>query len=200
MRNVSFNNEYELLYAIATGSQDAFCSLFKQLKDKVFSFALHFTHSSFIAEEITQEVFMKLWVSRVSLAEVKNIEAWIMTVTKNLCFNHLKKKAVELKTKIILAQKEAGFEMNVDDYVFYKDQLGILKLAMDQLSPQQRTIFRLNREEGLKNEEIARQLNITPNTVKTHMVAALRKIRTYMQNHSVNIFLSIASLLNFIFT
>lgn len=199
MRNVLYINEHELLCAIAAGNQDAFSSLFEQLKDKVYSFASHFSHSQFIAEEITQEVFLKIWVSRECLTEIKSIEAWVIIVTKNLCFNYLKKKAVELKVRIAIEEKSNIADDNVDDYISYKDQLGILQLAIEQLSPQQRMIYRLNREDGLKNEEIARYLNLTPNTVKTHMVAALRKIRKFMQTQQLSIFVAIVCLLKYIF-
>ncbi|CAN5681778.1 RNA polymerase sigma-70 factor [soil metagenome] len=199
MRKQTYDNEHELLCCIATGNQEAFRSLFEQFKNKVYSFAAHFTHSDFIAEEITQEVFIKIWMSRETLPEINNIEAWIITLTKNCCFNQLKKKALEMNMKAAVAQNEVMEADNVAEYIFYKDRLSILKDAMEELSPQQRLIFRLNREDGLKNEEIAHQLNIAPNTVKTHMVTALRKIREFMQTHPASFLLSIGGFLKFIF-
>ncbi len=199
MRKQTYNNEHELLCCIAAGSEEAFCRLFEQLKNKVYSFAVHFTHSDFIAEEITQEVFLKTWLSRETLPEINNIEAWIVTLAKNCCFNHLKKKALEMKMKAAVARNEVQEVDNVAEYIFYKDRLSVLNDAMQILSPQQRLIFRLNREDGLKNEEIAHQLNIAPNTVKTHMVTALRKIREFMQTHPASFLLPIACFFKFIF-
>ncbi|MGC4104427.1 MAG: RNA polymerase sigma-70 factor [Ferruginibacter sp.] len=196
---MSYTNEQELLCAIASGDQDAYRYLFNNSKDKVYSYAVHFTRSTFIAEEITQEVFVKLWVGRDTLTDINNIEAWMATITRNLCFNYLKKKALELKVKTAVTAKEDTATENVEEYILYKDQLSMLQLAMEQLSPQQRMIFRLNRENGLKNDEIARQLNITPNTVKTHMVTALRKIRQFMESHPASIFLPLAIFLKIIF-
>ena len=94
-----------------------------------------------------------------------------------------------------MVNAETEGEENVDDYIFYKDQLQRLGEALDQLSPQQRLIFRLNRDQGMKNEEIARQLNISPNTVKTHMVTALRKIRLFLETHPASIIFLIFFLL-----
>jgi RNA polymerase sigma-70 factor (family 1) len=187
MKIDAYIKEHDLLMSIARGNEDAFRSLFVLLRDKVYSYSFHFTRSVFTAEEITQEVFLKIWVNRESLPEINSIEAWIVTVTRNLCFNQLKKKALEQKIKNSIINSEAEGEENVDNYIFYKDQLKRLGEAIEQLSPQQRLIFRLNRDQGMKNEEIARQLNISTNTVKTHMVTALRKIRLFLETHPASI-------------
>ena len=181
------NTGRDLLINIAEGNQQAFCNLFELFKQKVYSYSYHFTRSSFTAEEITQEVFMKIWVSRESMAAVENLDAWISTVTRNLCFNYLKKMALEKRLNRVIAQKDVTAEENVDQYIAYKDQLSLLDAALDQLSPQQKLIFRLNRDQGLKNEEIAHRLNLSPNTVKTHLVIALRKIRHFLKTHASHI-------------
>jgi len=181
------NTGRDLLINIAEGNQQAFCNLFELFKQKVYSYSFHFTRSSFTAEEITQEVFMKIWVRRESMAAVENLDAWISTVTRNLCFNYLKKMALEKRLNRVIAQKDVTAEENVDQYIAYKDQLSLLDAALDQLSPQQKLIFRLNRDQGLKNEEIAHRLNLSPNTVKTHLVIALRKIRHFLKTHASHI-------------
>jgi RNA polymerase sigma factor (sigma-70 family) len=79
-------------------------------------------------------------------------------------------------------------EDDVEEYLSYKERLAEIDEALEQLSPQQRLIFNLNRGKGLKNEEIARQLNLSPNTVKTHMVIALRKIRLFLESHATHLF------------
>lgn len=187
MKIDAYIKEHDLLMSIAHGNEDAFRSLFVLLRNKVYSYSFHFTRSVFTAEEITQEVFLNIWVNRESLPEINSIEAWVVTITRNLCFNQLKKKALEQKIKNSFINAETEGEENVDNYIFYKDQLQRLGEAINQLSPQQRLIFRLNRDQGMKNEEIARQLNISPNTVKTHMVTALRKIRLFLETHPANI-------------
>jgi RNA polymerase sigma-70 factor (ECF subfamily) len=58
---------------------------------------------------------------------------------------------------------------------------------LEGLSPQQRLIFNLNREKGLKNSEIAQKLNLSPNTVKTHMVSALRRLKEYFESHPISV-------------
>jgi RNA polymerase sigma-70 factor (ECF subfamily) len=187
MKIDSHIREHELLLAITQGNEEAFRNLFLMFRDKIYAYSFHFTRSDFIAEEITQEVFMKIWTNRALLSRIDSIEAWMITVTRNLCFNHLKKKALEQKIKNSVANQPAKVEENIDNYLSYKEQVNRIGRAIEQLSPRQRLIFRLNRDEGMKNEEIARQLKISPNTVKAHMVTALSKIRHFLETHPANI-------------
>jgi RNA polymerase sigma-70 factor (ECF subfamily) len=182
---------------IANGDQQAFSRFFHAFKNKVYSFSYSFTHSTELAEEITQDVFVKVWTNRESLHEIENMDAWLSAITKNLCFNYLKKLALERKTKDTLQKTQPHSEQNVEQYLSFKERVIQVAEAVDQLSPQQRLIFNLNRNKGLKNEEIARQLNLSPNTVKTHMVTALRKIRCFLESHATRLFSLILFFLNF---
>jgi RNA polymerase sigma-70 factor (ECF subfamily) len=179
---------HDCLADIATGDQEAFCKFFDAFKNKVYSFSYSFTKSQQVAEEITQDVFTRVWTNRESLIEIENIDAWLSTITRNLCFNYLKKLALERKTKDELLKTQNYSDENVEQYLSYKEKANQLAEALDQLSPQQRLIFTLNRDKGLKNEEIADQLHLSPNTVKTHMVSALRKIRSILESHATHLF------------
>jgi RNA polymerase sigma-70 factor (family 1) len=184
MKIVEPNNESELLAAIAKGSEQAFARLFDLHKNNIYAHALHFTQSAFIAEEITQDVFLTCWLKKESLAEINNLQAWLFTLTKNACFNQLKKLAREHRLKSSIASSGEQVDENVDSYMAAKEQQHLLQQAMDHLSAQQKLVFAMNRNEGLKNAEIAAQLNISPNTVKTHMVSAIRSIRLFFKAHA----------------
>jgi RNA polymerase sigma-70 factor (family 1) len=155
----------------------------------VYSYSLHVTHSEIIAEDITQEVFMKVWINRNSFAEIENMEAWIITIARNLCFNQLKKQALEQKLNKFAIRNQV--HQNTEDNIIYKERLDEVKQIVDKLPSQQRTIFNLNRMEGLKNEEIALQLNISVNTVKSHFTKAIKTIRSTIQTHPTFLILAI---------
>jgi RNA polymerase sigma-70 factor (ECF subfamily) len=195
MKIVSLTTPGELLILVADGNENAFRKLFDRYKDKVYNYSFYFSHSASAAEEITQDVFLKLWISRESLRDVQNIDAWLAVMTRNHCLNYLKKAALENKLHIAVSQRAELTDQNVDNYIFYKEQQGLLIEAISQLSPQQKIIFSLNRDAGLKNEEIARQLNLSTNTVKSHMVSALRKIRHFLETHPAQVLLLLVSLL-----
>ncbi|WP_164974207.1 RNA polymerase sigma factor [Filimonas effusa] len=178
-------SDEQLLLAIAEGHEAAFNAIFQRYQHKIYSYARHFTHDEVIAQDVVQEVFLRIWTAKQELGNIRKAEPWIAVLTRNICFNKLKKNACEYKAKSLLAN-HAGAQSGiseVEDYINYKDRLQALNQALQSLTPQQRKIYHLNRDFGLKNEEISRQLHLSPNTVKTHMVTALRRIRHFMESH-----------------
>jgi RNA polymerase sigma-70 factor (ECF subfamily) len=169
--------------------KEAFRILFEKFKNKVYSYCVHLTHSEVIAEDITQEVFMKVWLNRNFLDEINNLEAWIITIARNLCFNQLKKQSFE--KKLSRFANSNSLQENADDNIIYKDRLNEVTHILNNLPPQQRIIFNLNRIEGLKNEEIALQLHISVNTVKSHFTKAMQTVRQTLQPNPTIIFLAI---------
>ena len=171
----------ETLAENPSDNKEAFIILFEKFKNKVFSYSLHITHSETIAEDITQEVFIKVWLNIHSLSEINNVEAWIITIARNLCFNQLKKQALEQKlSKFAIKNLEHA---NTGDTISFKERLNEVNQIINNLPSQQRIIFNLNKMEGLKNEEIALQLNISVNTVKSHFTKAMNTVRRKLQTY-----------------
>lgn len=185
MLSISPYDHSELLQKVAHGNAGAFREIFSHYHDSVYAYSLRITHSVCIAEDITQEVFLKLWLHREKLTELENLEAWIITVARNLCFNQLKKTARE---KCIIGFQPELYEgadvVSIEQKVEQRDLLLKLREASAQLTPKEQIVYRLNKEQGLRKEEIARALNISQNTVKAHLTNALRKMRHYMESYS----------------
>ena len=190
MLSTSPYDNYELLQRVAYGNAVAFRELFSRYHDSVYAYSLRITHSVCMAEDITQEVFLKLWLHREKLKELENLEAWIITVARNLCFNQLKKTARE---KCIIGLQPEQYDgadvVSIEQRVEQRDLLLKLREASAQLTPKEQIVYRLNKEQGLRKEEIARALNISQNTVKAHLTNALRKMRHYMESYSAAGFL-----------
>lgn len=185
MLSTSPYDNSELMQRVAHGNAGAFRELFSRYHDSVYAYSLRITHSVCMAEDITQEVFLKLWLHREKLTELENLEAWIITVARNLCFNQLKKTARE---KCIIGFQPELYDgadvVSIEEKVEQRDLLLKLREASAQLTPKEQIVYRLNKEQGLRKEEIARALNISQNTVKAHLTNALRKIRLYMESYS----------------
>ncbi len=185
MLSITPYDNYELLQKVAHGSAGAFREIFSRYHDAVYAYSLRITHSVCIAEDITQEVFLKLWLHREKITELENLEAWIIKVARNLCFNQLKKTARE---KCIIGFQPELYNgadvVSIEQKVEQRDLLLKLREASAQLTPKEQIVYRLNKEQGLRKEEIARALNISQNTVKAHLTNALRKMRHYMESYS----------------
>jgi RNA polymerase sigma-70 factor (family 1) len=163
--------------------------LFDTYKERLYRYVLALTHSNFIAEEITQEIFIKLWLCRDILLEVENTDGYIFTIARNKTLNYLRKAYYDLKLLREL-QKRAGAENNnVEERSLAADYNQLIRDALAMLSPQRRIVYQLSRQEGLNQEEIALHLHLSPNTVKNHLVEALRFIRNYLGEHRLMLLL-----------
>lgn len=177
-------DEKLILQKVSTGDTDAFRDLFNAYKDKVYSYALHFTRNEADAEELTQEVFMRVWIKKEQLAEVANFEAWVFTITRNLSFNALKKmsRVHNLHQEYAAIHKQQSPDLPApDDNLLYQENEAFLRQAVSRLPHQQKIVFELYKDRHLKIHEIAKQLHISPSTVKTHLAMAKRSVRTYIQ-------------------
>lgn len=141
---------------------------------------MYLTHSEFLAEEITQDVFLKIWMKKEQLAGIEYFNAWLKTVAHNVAVNKLRRIAQE---KLILERiaKETEHSSNhTENTVISQEYERILKEAIAQLPPQQQKVYLMSRQQGLKYEEIARELQISIHTVKEHMKKSLKSIRVYL--------------------
>lgn len=126
---------------------------------------------------------MKIWVNRASLSDIESFKAYLFVVARNHAFNCLKQIARERNRKkewINNVLYDASYSFDDTHKI---DAGALVDEAVDLLPPQQKKVYLLSRRDGLKQEEIAKELGISLETVKKHMVLALRFIKNYLQTH-----------------
>lgn len=176
------HNENELLQLAANGGQDAFTELFMQNRHKLFSFLMRLTQSPEATEDVIQDIFMKLWRNKSSLAEIDNFSSYLFRMAQNQCITQFKRMAKETLILSRLASDSSASRSTTEDHIAVKEVQEQLQQAVAKLTPQQKLVFTLSREKGLKYDEIAAELNISPSTVKNHMIDALRIIRQHFHS------------------
>jgi RNA polymerase sigma-70 factor (ECF subfamily) len=174
----SSHNEKELLLQLSKGNESAFQEIYNRYHNKIAAFAFLLTESSYLTEEITQEVFIRLWLHRRTLNSIANFNAWLHMVTKNLVTDAIKKVAKDMLVKGALNNAYAT-DNNADGILLFKEKEQLLKEALKLLSPRQQIVYRLSREQGMKNEDISRELHLADKTVRNHLTNAMRIIREY---------------------
>jgi RNA polymerase sigma-70 factor (ECF subfamily) len=189
------SEEMALLSRLKNGEQEAFKLLFYSYKDKLFGFLMRITGSVEESKDIVQDVFMKIWQDRKSLSEIKNLNAYIFKIAQNRMIDNIRKFSHE---KICLSDIHANIEeadIKPDDLFFEKEKQLIFQEAVNQLSSQQKTIYRLHREEGKLLKDIALEMNISLSTVQNHMNRALKNIHNYLaKNYNLLIALVVTSI------
>lgn len=179
-------NKYEestLLSLLAQDSEYAFQLVFDRYRNNIYKVAMMYVKSPVIAEEIVQDVFLKLWFQRTQLTEIRSLESWLFTVTKNLTLNCLKKIAHEWTAREKWIKQNDLSENNTDHKILNTEYQQLFQKAIEHLSPQQQQVYRLAKEQGLSYDVIGQQLCISPLTVKTHMARALAGIRLFLQQN-----------------
>jgi RNA polymerase sigma-70 factor (ECF subfamily) len=172
-----------LLSLLAQDDETAFQILFDKYRGKIFSVAYVYVKSSSVAEEIVQDVFLKVWFQRKDLQNIRNFKSWLYTVSKNYIINYLEKIANEQKARRYYSELHVVSEDNCDFKVRDNQYTQLLTDAIQQLPAQQQKIYTMAKQGELSYESIATKLNISRLTVKTHMARALESIRSYIKAH-----------------
>lgn len=187
-------NEREILLEIADGSQAAFAHLFRHYHSYVFAFAKKITHSDELAGEIVQDIFLKLWLKRETLGAIENFGAYLNRTVRNTSFNVLRQMAHHAKMNFSLSLGQTELEESTEKELDYRETKRLLSDALDTLSAQQRTVYRLCHQEGLKYAEAAEKMSISPQTVHEYMKLALQKIRLHFKKNGAGYQILIAAL------
>lgn len=177
----------ELIAAISQGKESAFKMLFDQYKHRVYATAFAFTENKADAEEVVQEVFLRVWKGREKLPEITLFSAWLHTVTRNRCLTALKKKAIEQQRRIEISTNLPISTEDTDANIQEKEMQTLLHTALTRLSPQQRKVFIMSRLQGLDRKTIAKKLELAPATVSVHLTIALKSMKRYLMNDHNNI-------------
>ncbi len=171
-------NEKELLQRIAGGSEEAFRQLFDEYRRRLFTYVYKITESRETSEDTVQEIFLTLWAKRTTLTSIDNISAYLYRMAHNNAYHGFRKLAKETLLIDHLKKEQSGAAGPMpEQQLISKEVQAYVQSLVDQLTPQQRKVFLLSRENGLKQEEIARELGVSISTVKKHMVDALHFLR-----------------------
>lgn len=180
MEDYTKYEETDLLRRVANGEHEAFGLLLKKYHLLAFNTAKKLTRDDWMAEDVVQEVFLKVWLRRAGLQEISSFKAWVITITTNVIYDHLRKKNVETKHLSALMQELLPldeFPIQLSEKTTLHEEL--IAGAVERLPPKQKQAFIFIKKEGYSREETAGLMNISPETVKTHLEQAMRTVRAY---------------------
>lgn len=184
MNHVSGYTEKELLQLSREGDEKAFAEIFHRYKFKLYGYMYRLTQSQEMAEDIVQETFLRLWKNRQQLGDIENLGSYIFRMAQNQAINGFKRMAMETVIIRQLLTGEKEFAPSTPESVLaLKEMEALFRKAVDNLPPQQKKVYHLSREQGLKHEEIAEILQISRGTVKNHMIQLLRTLRSHLEKN-----------------
>ncbi|MEN7546941.1 RNA polymerase sigma-70 factor [Rapidithrix thailandica] len=169
--------EIQLANDLKKGNQEALGCLFELLHKEVFTFVLPYTRNATVAEEIVQEVFIKLWDKRHQLKPEHSLKNFLFKMARNHTLDHLRKTKFEVEYKNELKHTKATAHSQTENELIYRDLQAFAEKAISQLPPKRKQIFELSRKQHMSYTEISEYLGISKNVVENQMVKALKTLR-----------------------
>jgi RNA polymerase sigma-70 factor (ECF subfamily) len=174
------DSEEELVLKLKNGSQTAFSSLYAMHVKRVYAFALKILKSPALAEDIVQEVFVRLWETGPQLNPKLSLQGYLFTIARNLSLNVIRKAARET----IITDEIAGHAMDKSEnglaFAQHMQTKEFVSRAVQLLPPQRKKIYELCHGDGYTYKQAAEKLGIKDATVNSQMVKAIRSIKEYL--------------------
>lgn len=174
-------NEEELLKLVAAGNEEAFRKLMLTYQPLLLTYVFQLTKSATLAEEIVQDVFLKIWISRDALVDVQRFSSYLFIICRNYTLDQLRKIAREkVRADKWENEQQAALLTPADPAATF---FTLLDEAIDRLPPQQQKVYLMARRDKLTHAAIARETGLSTLTVKKYMKLAIASISRFIRSH-----------------
>jgi len=177
-------NDTLLAQKISDGCEKAFREIYDRYHIQIFFIAKKYIKDSNLAEDVVQDIFVKLWEKRHSLPQIKSVKGYLFTMVRNHVLNMLRDRKSELISISGVSEQKLPVQNITENELQYKEYERVLKEGMNGLSGRKREVFEMRSIKGLSNSEVAEILQIHIRTVKTHYYNSSRLMRTFLKNHA----------------
>lgn len=172
------SNEQFIINRIARGDKEAFSLLFNKYYGKVFRFILSLVKQKSIAEDLSQDIFVKLWANRRKLSTISSVDNYLFIMSRNRTLDFFrkashKKECIDISEDILLSIASKDSTERVDD----QSLINAVRMAVNAMPPKRRDIFMMSRFDGLTNDEIATLLGLSRKTVENQLTLASSQIK-----------------------
>ncbi len=161
----------------------AFDAIYNKYCHKLHEFVFRYLKQEEDAEGIVQEVFIKIWEARGKIDVYASFESFLFTIAYNTTISLLRKRVCETKSREYLKSlQQIDSTDTINDEIQFNELNQKVQSLLQQLTPRQKEIYLLSREEGMTHNEIAQKLNISESTVNNHLVTTLKYLKFHFDN------------------
>jgi RNA polymerase sigma-70 factor (family 1) len=177
-------DEIHDLMALRNGSSHAFDKIYYRYSGKLYNFIMTLSHGDkYLAEEIVQDAFVKLWEVRDQIHPEKSVLFYLSTIAKNMLMNKYQRQTIEFLYQKLLLETQIDHDNSIEEELDRKWLEKFFNELIEQLPPSRKKIFVLSKKEGFSNKQIAEILNISVSTVETQLSLAMKFIRKEFQKN-----------------
>ncbi|WDF77566.1 RNA polymerase sigma-70 factor [Mucilaginibacter sp. KACC 22773] len=173
----------ELQYLLArlhNNDERAFNKLYSTCFRPIYRRIFSLVKDEAIADELVQDLFLKLWQNREDIDPQQSFEAYLFTIAQHLVYDHFRRIAKNKRLVARLLLNATDYYLHSDILLETKESRELLQKAIDQLSPQRREVFTRCKIEGKTYEETGLELGISVPTVNSHMTQSMKLVREYL--------------------
>ncbi len=169
--------EKKLIQDLKKGDSSAFDELYQLYARRIYRFAFSFLKNKPDAEEIVQEVFIRVWENREKVKEYYSFRAFLFQIGYHIIIDKFREQLKEKEFIELLKANAVVSESDTDRKVDFADLNEQYRNEIENLPERRKTIYKMSRFDGLTYREIAEKLKISPKTVENQMVSALKHLR-----------------------
>ncbi|WP_163718574.1 RNA polymerase sigma factor [Mangrovibacterium lignilyticum] len=174
-------DESKLLSNLKLGDHTAFEMLFDQYADRLYQFSLKYLKSKEIAEDVVQEVFMKVWRNREIMRIHSSLQAYLFQITLNAIRKYFNEQAKTNDCKHELLVELSENATTVEEFADYQNLLDKLKFFIDNMPEKRKAAFVKKKIEGKSLKEISEEMKITTKAVEYHITEAMKYLKSQFE-------------------
>lgn len=177
---MNIKRQKDLVKTLKKGDIHSFEEIYRYYNKKIYSISLKLLKHKEDAENIVQEVFLKLWRKRTDLKDHSSFDSYLFTITYNTIRTQFSKSQRERQNQDEFLRNIQLSDDSLTTEIEYNDLLENLEIAINRLPSRQKEVYQLNMHEGITCEEISKKLNISTRTVEVHLQKAKSYIRKFL--------------------
>jgi RNA polymerase sigma-70 factor (family 1) len=186
-------NELNLLERLREGDQQAFESIYQHYIDPIYRRLLYLIKSEELAEELAQDIFMRIWDKRAGIDLEKSFRSYIYSIAQNLVVDFYRRSALDRKLQQHLINTATAYYNPIDLHYHAEADRQLLSNAIQSLPEQRRKVYSLVKLEGKSYEEVSEILGISCSTIRDHIVKGNKAIKLHLNTSQLTMVVLLAS-------
>ncbi len=180
MKELNQNSDTTLMLLLKQGNKEAFDILYNRYSGRIYGNILKLIKDKEIAQELLQDVFVKLWEKRESITIHSSFSAYLFVASKYRVYNFIRSLSAEQQVQAYLSFTQTDIYQHVEEDLIAKETEQAIQYIIELLPPKRRDVYKLSKIENKSYDEISQLLGISVSTINDHIVKANRFIKEYL--------------------
>ncbi len=193
--SVNDSMEMQLLIALKSGDRTAFEKIYQRYSPKIYLNILKMIKSVDDAQEILQDVFIKVWQKRELIDPEQSFKSYLFQISKFTVYNFIRKVHLDRKLKNYLSRENTELYTHIEEAIAYRESDQFILDAINELPTQRKQVYKLCKIEGKSYAEVSQQLGISTSTINDHIVKATKFLKKKHSSFGASLILQVIYLL-----